>query len=833
MTNKTKKLTYISLFSSAGVGCYGFKLENFKCIATAEFIERRLRVQMHNDKCEFETGYIVDDLTSKTAKEKILNEIRKNNVNDLDVLIATPPCQGMSVANHKKNNELKRNSLVIESIKLTNEIKPKFFIFENVRAFLNSICTDVDNKEKTIKEAIESNLNKDYNIHYEVINFKDHGNPSSRTRTLVIGSRKDLREVHPGSLMPDLQKGRTLKETIGHLPSLKKMGDIHEKDIYHNFRPYNELMIEWIKDIKEGQSAFDNKDPKKIPHKIIDGKIVYNQNKNGDKYSRCYWDKTPPCVHTRNDILASQATIHPKDNRVFSIRELMLMMSIPNSFKWTNIPEKDLNKLSPDEKRRFLAKEEINIRQSLGEAVPTIIFHQIARKIRHVLNATDLNLNEIKKIIEKNKLKDTKNLIKFLENNLGNFTFQELTKIAELANAERLENAAFYTRQDICFNVVKDLPDANRFKEIKILEPSVGVGNFIPLLIEKYSSVPKVQIDVVDIDNNSLDVLKILLKSIFIPKNVKLHFINNDFLIHNFKDEYDIVVGNPPFGKTKNSELLNQYRKGVFNKKTTNIFSFFIEKSLEIGKIVALVVPKSLLSAPEFNETRILLSQYPFKKISDYGEKGFKGVKIETISFNIEKKHSRNLDEHLLKIESYITNKNEIYKQEYIMDKKFPYWLIYRNSFFDKVAKKLQLGIFNAYRDRSITKKNTKSKGKIRVLKSRNIGNNKIINISNYDSYMSSVDGIAIGKFLNQKNVVLVPNLSYDPRATFLPSDSIADGSVALLTVKDSQKKITKKELSYFNTEEFCDFYRIARNYGTRSLNIDSNSVYFWGIPRK
>jgi len=42
---KDKKYTYISLFSSAGVGCYGFKMENFECVATNELIERRLNVQ--------------------------------------------------------------------------------------------------------------------------------------------------------------------------------------------------------------------------------------------------------------------------------------------------------------------------------------------------------------------------------------------------------------------------------------------------------------------------------------------------------------------------------------------------------------------------------------------------------------------------------------------------------------------------------------------------------------------------------------------------------------------------------------------------------------------
>lgn len=50
----------------------------------------------------------------------------------------------MSVANHKKQNEKGRNSLVIESIKLTKEFSPKFFLFENVSSFLNTICTDLD-----------------------------------------------------------------------------------------------------------------------------------------------------------------------------------------------------------------------------------------------------------------------------------------------------------------------------------------------------------------------------------------------------------------------------------------------------------------------------------------------------------------------------------------------------------------------------------------------------------------------------------------------------------------------------------------------------------------
>ena len=61
-------LTYVSLFSSAGVGCYGFKKEGFECVATNELVERRLNVQKYNHKCKYESGYICGDITSKETK---------------------------------------------------------------------------------------------------------------------------------------------------------------------------------------------------------------------------------------------------------------------------------------------------------------------------------------------------------------------------------------------------------------------------------------------------------------------------------------------------------------------------------------------------------------------------------------------------------------------------------------------------------------------------------------------------------------------------------------------------------------------------------------------
>ena len=141
----------------------------------------------------------------------------------------------------------------------------------------------------------------------------------------------------------------------------------------------------------------------------------------------------------------------------------------------------------------------------------------------------------------------------------------------------------------------------------------------------------------------------------------------------------------------------------------------------------------------------------------------------------------------------------------------------------------MQLDVFEAFRDRQITKKHTKNTGKYRVLKSRNIDNNNIKDVEKYDCFIDEIDTFAVSKFLNQKNIILVPNLTYNPRATFLPKNCIADGSVALLKPKNNIK-VTKEHLEYYSSEEFTEFYKIARNRGTRSLNIDNNSVKFFGL---
>lgn len=218
------KLTYISLFSSAGVGCYGFKVEDFECIATNELIERRLNIQKINNKCSFNSGYINGDITDKNIQNKIYNEIKLWNKmgNDrVDVVVATPPCQGMSVANHKKkDDEIERNSLIVESVKIVKKVLPRFFVFENVAAFWNTGCT-YNSEVVSIGNMITSELSSEYIIEKRILNFKNYGSNSSRTRTLVIGVHKSESDfILPLELFPSYREEKTLREVIGNMPEL-------------------------------------------------------------------------------------------------------------------------------------------------------------------------------------------------------------------------------------------------------------------------------------------------------------------------------------------------------------------------------------------------------------------------------------------------------------------------------------------------------------------------------------------------------------------------------------------------------------------------------------
>lgn len=427
------KYNYVSLFSSAGVGCFDLKKNGFDCLATNELLPQRLNIQKINQKCSDPKSYIQGSIEDPEVYDKLIDLVlkKKKQKGKLDILFATPPCQGMSVANHKKNSEdLNRNSLVVKSVEIVKELKPNIFVFENVQSFLKTFCVYKDS-ELPIGDMINLALGEDYIIESAVLNFKFHGVNSSRTRTLVIGTKRNSNLPSPCQLFPEKSEPKNLYDLIGHLPRLKTMGEI-SADPLHSFREYSENMRVWIQNTPEGSSAFENVLAEHRPHQIINFKLVENKNLNGDKYKRQSWFKNAPCIHTRNDILSSQNTIHPEDDRVFSIRELMILMNIPNDFKWFEEDLQLLQKKSFEDQRRYLSKFDLTIRHCIGEAVPTKVFSAISNNYLSLINNQNNNnwMNSM----------DFKNQVRGIEKI---FYYQDDIEVKMYLNFFKIKNSKF------------------------------------------------------------------------------------------------------------------------------------------------------------------------------------------------------------------------------------------------------------------------------------------------------------------------------------------------------------------------------------------------------
>ena len=663
----------------------------------------------------------------------------------------------------------------------------------------------------------------------------NYGSNSSRTRTLMIGVDKSYRNnITPYDLYPEFRPEKTLREVIYEFPRLE-WGEICPTDFYHAFRTYKPEMREWIHDLKEGESAFDNDNPAKRPHRIVDGKIVENIRKNRDKYTRQPWDRFIQCVHTRNDQLAAQNTIHPEQDRVYSIRELMAMMTIPNDFRWVDMSIEDLNALSYEEKQDIYKNHEMNIRQCLGEAVPTEIMHQLAVTIRSKLEQKRCESIEINRIISDNHLDNRESLCTFLRENSLELDVASLMRITELCNAHREKNAAFYTNKFIVNEIMGSLPTFNK-DEIRILEPSVGAGSFIPFLFKRYEDVPHVILDVVDIDPDSIETLDIMLRKLNIPQNFTINLVCQDFLTYHTAYRYNLAVGNPPFSKLKKrTPEIELSLETNTNKVTSNLSEMFLEKCIRCSDCVALVLNKTLLSTDEFKDTRNLLRQMRIETIIDFGRYGFTGVSIETMCLVVYPR----MKPKETTVYSMKFNHKSVREQSYLTDKRFPYFIIYRNEEFDVVADKLLFDVFSVFRDRQITKSITspqKDAHSLWVIKARNIDDDGqgVTHISNYDVYLpkEKAVGLFAYRYVNDDSVYLTPNMTYNPRVIKNLSNTIPDGSVAVLIPKQPLR-LTKRQRAYFSTEEYRRFYSIARNLSTQSINVDKTSVYFYGVLKE
>lgn len=374
-----KPINAVSLFANVGLAETYFKEVGVNVVVANELLEERARFYSHLYPS---VNMIVGDITDESIFEKIVKESKKKEV---EFLIATPPCQGMSCAG-KKDPYDPRNFLIYYAIEAVKRIKPKFVLFENV-PMQQHTQINLDGKYLFIPEYVEAELSKDYIFNStRIINSKDYGVPQSRQRYIYLMVRKDI--GFKWDFPEKESKIITLREAIGMLPSLDPF--IREESERYHFPDFEKKrleglkvskwhyppthswkQVEWLIHTPSGQSAFKND----IYFPSTKGRRIKGAPRT---YMRMDWDKPATTVLQNNGVISTFSTVHPgrviydngkesdriySDARVLTIYELLIVSSLPLNWR---IPE--------------WANETL-IRSVIGEGIPPLLIRKIVEQL--------------------------------------------------------------------------------------------------------------------------------------------------------------------------------------------------------------------------------------------------------------------------------------------------------------------------------------------------------------------------------------------------------------------------------------------------------------------
>ena len=346
----------ISLFSSAGIAELLFNELDIKIVLANELLEKRAKFykDYHENK-----NIIVGDIKDKKVKDEIYKYLDQ----DIEFLMATPPCQGVSNLGKNKSQEAMieddRNFLIFDVMEIIDKFDFKYILIENVPRYLK-MYFPYKKKYLLLEDILKKKYGEKYEIDIKVLNSKDYGVPQNRERAIIKIYKKGLKWEEPIK-EPEIN----LKKAIGQLPTLES-GET-SKIKYHFARNHTEDHVLWMKNTPTGKSAFQNE-------------VYYPKKKTGERikgflstYKRMDWLKPSPTITMRSDAISVQSNVHPgrkrkdgtyTDARVLTLLELFIVSSIPLSI------EIDLEKYSDN-----------FIRQIIGEAVPPLMMKKIIQKI--------------------------------------------------------------------------------------------------------------------------------------------------------------------------------------------------------------------------------------------------------------------------------------------------------------------------------------------------------------------------------------------------------------------------------------------------------------------
>ena len=108
--------------------------------------------------------------------------------NQVVLFVGGSPCQSFSFVGKQRGLDDTRGTLFYEYARLIEEIQPKVFIYENVRAVTTHDGGRTWGKMQQVFEELG------YDFYWSVLNAKDYGIPQNRERLFVVGFRQDLRK---------------------------------------------------------------------------------------------------------------------------------------------------------------------------------------------------------------------------------------------------------------------------------------------------------------------------------------------------------------------------------------------------------------------------------------------------------------------------------------------------------------------------------------------------------------------------------------------------------------------------------------------------------------
>lgn len=422
----------LSLFSSAGIGEFYLEEIGIDVVVSNELIEKRAKTyEFFYPKSQMFKG----DIRDKNIKDKIIDKSKKLGVK---MLIATPPCQGMSLAGKNKSqddmNNDPRNYLIFDVLEVIDSLDLDYILIENVPRFLK-LYYPFNNKWMNIVEILNEKYKEKYKIEADVINSADLGVPQTRMRSIIKIYKKELKWEKPTYV----DKHITVRDAIEDLPSLESGEYSNIKNHWARVHPKNQII--WMKNTPTGKTAIENE-------------VYYPCKEDGTRikgYNTCYkrmeWDKPALTITMRNEIISSQNNVHPgrkkadgtwSDARVLSIRELLILSSIDGDL---DIPT-------------FLSDTEF--RHLVGEGVPPLMMKKILEGVFVNKGSTKLDKN-----------KRLKGLSLFSGGGVGETYFKECGIDIVVAN-ELVENRArFYQDMHKDSNMINgDITDDKVFNKV-------------------------------------------------------------------------------------------------------------------------------------------------------------------------------------------------------------------------------------------------------------------------------------------------------------------------------------------------------------------------------